>query len=189
MLRFFPFLFFALFAFSACNHIDVVEDEEEEGTESDVEQPSSNSEEEAFSVAEILTGTHTDEIVWAKGYIVGYASGTTLSSAVFGLPEAGANTNFLLANTPDETSTKAVVPVQLPQGTLRDLLNLYDHPELLGQQILIEAKVQKYFGVPGLKNMYAFELLEEESDDPQDDPADSGIVLPFDHEASVFEGR
>lgn len=189
MSRFLLFLFTFLFALSACNHIDVVEDEEEEGKESATDQPSSNSEDEAFSVAEILTGTHMDEIVWARGYIVGYASGTSLNSAVFDLPEEGANTNFLIANSPEETSTSAVVPVQLPQGTMRDLLNLYDNPELLGQQILIEAKVQKYFGVPGLKNLYSFALVEEESDDPQDDPADSGIVLPFDHEASVFEGR
>ena len=43
------------------------------------------------------------------------------------------------------------MPVQLPNGALRTGLNLQDHPELLGKEIIIYAQLDKYFSVPGLK--------------------------------------
>lgn len=175
-----------LLLLAACNHLDVTDDEET-GSGTNTEQPATNNASDALSAADILSGTHEDEIVWVEGYIVGYASGSSLSTAVFGLPDDAANTNFLLADTPDEDDAASVVPVELPKGAKRDALNLYDHPELLGQRIRLEAYATTYFRVPGLKRLYAYEILDENSGG-NDTPSSGGISLPIDHE-EVFNGE
>lgn len=184
------FFLLLLSLLTACNHISVTDDEEKADGGSGTEKPATNEQDDAFNVAEILSGKHTDQVVWVKGYIVGYTTGSSLNAAVFGTPDEAENTNFLLADNPNTKDTKAVVPVELPKGAKRDALNLYDHPELLGKRILIEAVVEQYFRVPGLKRLYDYKILsdEEGNEEDPDNPNDK-IIIPVDHEATVQEGR
>ena len=88
---------------------------------------------------------------YVKGYIVGYIDGMSLASgATFGVPSA-AETEILLAESPNETSSDNVFPVQLPTGNIRNALELSAHPDYLKQEVLLYGSVEKYFGVTGMK--------------------------------------
>lgn len=100
---------------------------------------------------------------YVKAYIVGQVNGTKMSDAEWNTPFSsstnqstgqltGYNTNLLIANSADETNTDNCVPVQLPSGALRTGLNLVQHPEMDGQEILIYGSLEKYFGVAGIKS-------------------------------------
>jgi hypothetical protein len=48
--------------------------------------------------------------------------------------------------------------VQLCQE-LRDELNLADHPEYIGRRVSLQGDiVEKYFGIPGIKNITDYKL-------------------------------
>ena len=50
------------------------------------------------------------------------------------------------------TDKTACIAVELPKGSLRDEINLVDHPDLIGSRIYIKGKVvNAYFGTTGLK--------------------------------------
>ena len=88
---------------------------------------------------------------YVKGYIVGYIDGMSLATgATFGVPST-AETEILLAETPDETSPDNVFPVQLPAGDIRNALELSAHSNYLKQEVLLYGSVEKYFGVTGMK--------------------------------------
>ena len=100
---------------------------------------------------------------YVKAYIVGQVNGAKMSEAEWNTPFSsstnqstgqltGYNTNLLIANSADETNTDNCVPVQLPSGALRTGLNLVQHPEMDGQEILIYGSLEKYFGVAGIKS-------------------------------------
>ena len=101
---------------------------------------------------------------WVKAFIVGQVNGTSLEGgAEFNAPftsstnsstgaATGYNTNILIAASADETNTANCVPVQLPSGALRTGLNLVQHPELDGQEVLIYGSLEKYFSAPGIKS-------------------------------------
>ncbi len=190
MYKYLPLFLLLLFS---CNHIDLVDDEEENtDTNTENTNPSSDEEGDVLSVADIIGGTGQENIVFVDGYIVGYIKGNSLSGAVFGLPSEEINTNFLLSDSPDETDIENIIPVELPRGEMRDELNLLDNPELLGCKIRIEAYATTYFRVNGLKRLYSYELLsDEESEEGSDEPdseSDKGLSLPIDHEA-LFTGE
>ena len=49
--------------------------------------------------------------------------------------------------------------MQLPTGSIRDELNLVDHPELLGRKVSLKGDiVEAYYGIPGIKNITDYEL-------------------------------
>ena len=117
-----------------------------------------------FTAADILnlnnskTGNY-----WTKAYIVGQVNGASLDNAEFNAPFTsstnqttgaltGYNTNILIAMSADETNSANCVPVQLPSGALRSGLNLVQHPEMDGQEILIYGSLEKYFGAAGIKS-------------------------------------
>ncbi len=113
-------------------------------------------------VSEIAPFTHV------KGFVVGCIEGTTLSSATFGLP-GRATYNLLIADSLNERTPANCIPMKLTNyegashtETFRSLLNLFDHPEVLGRQILIRTpRRETYFGLPGIKAPADFELLDE----------------------------
>ena len=185
-MRFIPFLF-VLLLFSACNHIDIIEDEN--GVEN--EKPAINHRNEPLKVNDIINGAYQDETVWVEGYIIGYVKGSNINAAVFASPEEAPNSNFLLADAPEEKNVANIMPVELPKGTKRDALNLYDHPEFLGQKIKIEALVTTYFRVCGLKELYAYEILpngNSESGGSKQIVAD-GLISPIYDKKIVRENR
>lgn len=120
--------------------------------------------ENPFTAADVLalnnskTGNY-----WVKAYIVGQVNGASLDNAEFNAPFTsstnqttgaltGYNTNILIAMSADETNSANCVPVQLPSGALRSGMNLVQHPEMDGQEILIYGSLEKYFGAAGIKS-------------------------------------
>lgn len=104
------------------------------------------------------------EKVWVKGYIVGYVDGQVISSgAKYEAPETSP-TNILIANTPEETDYTQCLPIQLPKGVVRDGLDLSVHTDYLKHEVWVYGSLEKYFGVPGVKNTSDFSLDGLKSD-------------------------
>ena len=97
-----------------------------------------------------------EEGVWVNGYIVG--GDLTSSSASFSKPFSS-KTNILLGSRSSTSSKDVCLSVQLPTGSIRDELNLVDHPELLGRKVSLKGDiVEAYYGIPGIKNITDYEL-------------------------------
>ncbi len=90
--------------------------------------------------------------MWVKGYVVGYYTSTSYTSFVNNATEVTSTSNIALALTPTETEPKKTFPVQLPSGTIRDILNLQDNPQNLGKEIMLRGDISNYYGLVGLKN-------------------------------------
>ncbi len=96
--------------------------------------------------------------VWVYGYIVG----GDLSSSATGIsfsPPFSKNTNFAIAARASVTEKSSCLSVQLPSGSIRDALNLVDHPELVGTQVYLKGTIDgSYFNLVGVKSLkdYAF---------------------------------
>lgn len=89
---------------------------------------------------------------YVKGYIVGYVDGQNYEdSCVFAVPTA-AQTEILIADSPQETSCNNCMPVQLPAGALRTALELSAHPDFFKKEVTVYGSVETYFKVPGVKN-------------------------------------
>ena len=111
-------------------------------------------------------GTLTD--VWLSGYIVGYISGTTISSAKFNTGDK--RSNILLADSPFETDPANCVPVQLSTSpaaanTVRNALNLNDHPDNLGKKVKVFGDIVKgYMSTIGMKGTTKYLFLADDFD-------------------------
>jgi len=117
------------------------------------------------------TGTQ----VWVEGYIVGYVAGTSLAQAVFGLPAADANTNMLLADTPNETDYRKVFPVALTKSSgWREELNLYDNPTYYLRPIAICGELETYFKVNGIRTIVDYQWLDDDDFGGDDDSKGTG---------------
>jgi len=91
---------------------------------------------------------------WVKGYIVGaaeYISGTG-NVFHFTTPFGSVNTNVFLADDPNETNSANVFVVQLPSGTIRDILNLVSNSANYQKEVMVRGNLEDYFGQPGMKN-------------------------------------
>lgn len=154
-----------------------------------------------YNVSQIIgmNPTSTTEAVatgvYVSGYIVGTmptgGTSTTLSGTVFGLQDA-ANTNFVIANSADETDYTKCIGVQLAIS-LRDALSLVNKPGNLGKQVLLQGDVMKYCGGPGLKNLTVGKIVdggtEPGTPDTPDTPAgefkgdfdsfNGGVATPY----------
>lgn len=105
--------------------------------------------------------------VWIQGYIVGYASASTVASATFSAGDKA--TNILLADNPFETDYNRCVPVQLSTSTkankdVRNALNLSSHADVLGKKVQIYGNLAKYMSAIGLKNTTKYSFLEDDFD-------------------------
>lgn len=90
--------------------------------------------------------------VYLKGFIVGFVDGQAYESgATFSSAATGA-TNILLAASADETDAKNCMPIQLPSGAIRTLLNLQDNPGNYKKEVLLYGDIATYFKVAGFKN-------------------------------------
>lgn len=109
----------------------------------------------------IALGNSTKDVsggtFYVKAFIVGQVNGMNMSGFVGNAPFSGDegktyHTNIVLANSISETNTSAMVPVQLPSGSLRTGLNLPENPDMFGKEIIIYGSLEGYFGVAGIKN-------------------------------------
>lgn len=92
-----------------------------------------------------------EEGVWVTGYIVGgdlTSAGKTVKTE--GITK---NTHLALAARSSVTDKASCLAVELPQGKVRDALNLVDHPELIGRRARLKGNlVEKYYGTVGMKS-------------------------------------
>ena len=134
--------------------IETVEDAPE------AEEPETPAETKEYTVTEALAayvdGKQIPAIV--TGYIVG-AMNSEGYVAEFGTTTV--DTNILLSDNVDETDEANCIIVQLPQGEIREKLNLVDNPENYKKKLRITGSIEKYFKVAGLKNPTDYELLTE----------------------------
>ncbi len=94
---------------------------------------------------------------YLKGYIVGYVPGQTIKDAVFNAEGTEVSkTNILVAATADCTDYNLCIPVQIPAGSLRDVISLGGDPSILGKVVTLLGSREKYFGVLGLKSVTAY---------------------------------
>ena len=104
----------------------------------------------ALSVAQAMASVGAKD-VWVRGYIVG--GDLTNISGSFEGPFA-VRTNIILGPKATTTNRESCVAVQLASGTVRDSLNLVEHPELLGKKLMIKGDiVDAYYGLVGVKNI------------------------------------
>ena len=104
---------------------------------------------DAIGVAD--AASHAGESdVWVYGYIVG----GDLSTAGKSVKTTGLSkkTHLALAARSSITEKASCLAVELPQGKVRDALNLVDHPELIGTRVYVKGNiVESYFATTGLK--------------------------------------
>lgn len=95
--------------------------------------------------------------VWVYGYIVGgdlTSNGKSVKTG--GITKA---THLALAARSSVTDKASCVAVELPSGTVREALNLVDHPDLIGCRVYVKGNlVESYFGTTGLKGTSDYTL-------------------------------
>ena len=116
-----------------------------------------SSKEKALSVSQ-ARATAGASGIWVHGYIVGGDLSSTGNKMATG-PEFTKDTHLALAARSSVTDKSVCLSVELPKGTVRDAINLKDHPDLLGRHIYLKGTlVGSYFGIPGLKGVSDFSL-------------------------------
>ena len=92
---------------------------------------------------------------YVKGYIIGAATSGKGGPKLI----ESSGTNIMLAESMDETDVAKMIPVQLPQGAVRDALNLKDNPENKGKLVAVMGDLTAYFSAPALKNVKEYKFL------------------------------
>ncbi len=129
-----------------------------------VEPAGDGTEANPYNVSAALAHEMDGTEAWVKGFIVGQVAGSDISAeSQFGPEFTGATyddgtvaksgTNLLIAASNGESTPSACLVVQLPAGEIRDALNLVNHPENDSVEVVLKGKIEKYFGVHGLKSV------------------------------------
>lgn len=105
-----------------------------------------------YTVADAIIN-QSESNVWVKGYVVGYYTGTTYSSYTYKLDNVQKITNIALAANASDTIVAKTFPVSLSSGDVQNALNLRDHPENFGKEIMLNGDLSPYFSVSGMKNV------------------------------------
>ena len=110
----------------------------------------------AYSVSQASAHVGEDD-VWVFGYIVGgdlSTAGTTVKTS-----KITKSTHLAIAARSTVTAKASCVAVELPKGSVRDALNLVDHPDLIGTRVYLKGSiVASYFGTTGLKGVSEYIL-------------------------------
>lgn len=106
-----------------------------------------------YSVQGVQKLDPVESNVWITGYIVGVVPGSNISGAVFSRDEK-VSTNILLASRSNPKSYKECVAVELPEGPVRDSLNLVNNPKIYKYtEVKVLGDVSNdYLGAKGLIN-------------------------------------
>lgn len=146
-------ILFAIIAMVACNPI-----EQQPGGET---PKGDGTQAKPYSVAEAIKAA-TGE-AWVKGVIVGFMESTDEADfPVFTLSESDSiKTNVIIADT--ITETEVIMPINLPVGDVRQLVNLVDNKDNLGKGILLYGTITKYFDMTGVRNTVYVKVGENEA--------------------------
>lgn len=91
------------------------------------------------------------------GYIFG---GDPTATTVRIGPPFGSATTLVIAPSMSERNRNNMMVVELPQGSVRNALNLVSHPDYLGRPVLVTGTISpSYYGYPGVKNTKSYMLL------------------------------
>jgi len=100
---------------------------------------------------------------WVTGYVVGIwegsdANGNDIYPNNFAKfePPFYSNVNLLLADSPEETTLRNCLNVQLP-ASMRSALSPMNNPNILKQSIKINGSLETYNSMAGVKNLQSYE--------------------------------
>ena len=111
---------------------------------------------DVFTVAQAMANISSED-VWVSGYVVG--GDLTPTAASFDLPFKS-KTNIVLGPRSSTIERDACLSVQLPDGAIRQALNLVDNPDVHRRKVLIKGDiVESYYGMPGIKNISDYQLF------------------------------
>lgn len=93
--------------------------------------------------------------IWVRGYIVGAATGANNKIRYDYEPPFSYDTALLLSDTPQPADGDDVISVCLTScsKSIREKLNLVDHPENKGELIEIFGYRESYLKLPGIKHI------------------------------------
>ena len=113
---------------------------------------------DAISVSDV-TNHIGEKGVWVYGYIVGgdlTSAGKTVKTS-----DITKATHLALADRSSITSKASCLAVELPKGSVRDALNLVEHPGLIGKRVYVKGDlVAGYFNTRGMKNTSDYVLQQ-----------------------------
>lgn len=158
--QFIQSLFFAtitIFAFNACSDVPSPYDIPGQGESSSIYGEGTL--ESPYSIKGAALNQNGG-YAWVKAYIVGYIPtgddiSSTISDIKFTAEGAGAS-NLVISLDPNDQNINSCMAVQLPSGSdIRTALNLQDHPENIGKEVMLYGTMSKYFGAAGVKDVKA----------------------------------
>lgn len=119
--------------------------------------------EDIISVDDAIAKDNDGDTDTVEGYIVGYV----ISQKNVSRTDFNSDTNFAMANDPEETDIDKMVFVQVP-GSFRDGFGLKSNPDNLDNAVQVTGDLEKYFGGNGLKDTTAivFTSDDNETEDP-----------------------
>ncbi len=112
-----------------------------------------------YTAADVVTLNRNGASGWVKAFIVGQIAGKSISEnaefdAPFTIPDGSQRgTNLLIAADANETNTDNCIAVQLPGNAVRDGINLPEHPEMDGKEVMLYGSIEEYFLTHGVKNV------------------------------------
>ena len=127
-----------------------------------------------YTIAEAQT-LGRGQSVWVEGYIVGSVSGSMKNGSIYTAENAVAS-NVLLADafpTGSEYDHLFCMPVELPDGSERDDLNLYDNPNNYHRKLCIEGDITQYYRVAGIKDITGYTFGDKEDNDDNENESES----------------
>lgn len=95
------------------------------------------------------------EDVWVTGYIAG---GDVTTANIRLEPPFTKASHIALSDNAGASTRGECAAAELPDGDIRESLNLVGHPEILGRKLYVKGDVEEYFGYPGIKNIKEFHL-------------------------------
>ena len=96
--------------------------------------------------------------VWVRGYIVGAVEGSNVATDAVYSDTINVKTNILIADTRTASEAEKVIAVELPEGPMRDKLNLQDNPSIYRDQIEFKGDMAVYLGQVGMVNVEQYIL-------------------------------
>lgn len=145
---------------------------EEGGSDEPAEGEGAGTVDNPYNVAAAIA-TQNNNMAFVKGIIVGYIKTGNENTPIFGASDS-LTTNIIIADAANQQSLALCLPVQLPTGPIRNALNVKDHAENIGKEVLLYGQLTNYFSQPGLKNV-TYALLE--GNKYGDEPADPSRIV------------
>lgn len=111
-----------------------------------------------YNVAGFKEQSELEKGVWVRGYIVGAVEGTNVATDAVYSDTINVKTNILIADTRTANTAEKVIAVELPEGPMRDKLNLKDNPSIYRDQIEFKGDMAIYLGQVGMVNVEQYKM-------------------------------